>query len=127
MRIFKYLLLVLLIMLSAAILQAMKFPQGNTGRIEGFVLDEKGAPIARASVQAFNTMNGGTSKGSAQPNGFFRIVDLAGGKYSLWVEAKGYASEQFPVVIVEDGQATRKDIQLKRELALSKHSRHLAQ
>ena len=125
MRSFKYLLLALLILLGAAILQAMKFPQGSTGRIEGFVLDEKGAPIARGSVQAFNTMHGRTSTASAQPNGFFRIVDLAGGRYSLWVEAKGYASEQIPSVIVEDGQATRKDIHLKREFAMSKHSRHL--
>ena len=114
-------------MLGAAILQAMKFPQGNTGRIEGFVLDEKGAPISRVSVQAFNIMHGGTSTASAQPNGIFRIVDLARGRYSLWVEARGYASEQILVVIVEDGQATRRDIRLKRELALSKHSRHLAQ
>ena len=111
MRSFKYLQLALLIMLGAAILQAMKFPQGNTGRIEGFVLDEKGAPISRVSVQAFNimhggtsTMHGGTSTASAQPNGIFRIVDLARGRYSLWVEARGYASEQILVVIVEDGQ-----------------------
>jgi len=46
MRSFKYLQLALLIMLGAAILQAMKFPQGNTERIKGFVLDEKGAPIS---------------------------------------------------------------------------------
>jgi hypothetical protein len=126
MRSFKYLLLALLILLGAAILQAIKLPQGSTGRIEGFVLDENGAPIARVSVQAFNIMHAGVSTASAQANGFYRIVDLAGGRYSLWVEARGYASEQIPVVIVEDGQATRKDIQLKRELALSKHGRHLA-
>lgn len=127
MHSFKYLLLALLIMLGTGFLQAMKFPQGNTGRIEGFVLDQKGAPIARVSVQAFDIMHGGASTAPAQLNGFFRIVNLAGGRYSLWIEAKGYASEQIPVVIVEDGQATRKDIQLKRELALSKHSRHRAQ
>ena len=126
MRGFKNLLLGLLIMLGSAILQAMKFPQGGTGTIEGFVLDEKGAPIARGSVQALNIMHGGASTASAQANGFYRIVDLAGGRYSLWIEAKGYASEQIPLVVVEEGQATRKDIQLKRELALSKHGRHLA-
>jgi hypothetical protein len=102
----------------------MKFPQGGTGRIEGFVLDEKGAPIARGSVQALNTMHGGASTVSAQANGFYRILDLAGGRYSLWIEAKGYASEQIPLVVVEEGQATRKDIQLKREPTLSKHNRH---
>jgi hypothetical protein len=74
MRSFKYLLLALLILLGAAILQAMKFPQGSTGRIEGFVLDEKGAPIARVSVQAFNIMHAGVSTASAQANGFYRIV-----------------------------------------------------
>lgn len=125
MRSFKFLMLALLVLLGAAILQAMKFPQGSSGWIEGFVLDEKGAPIAQVSVQAFNIIHGGRSTASAQPNGFFRIADLAGGRYSLWVEARGYASEQIPMVIVEDGQATRKDIRLKRELALSKHSRHL--
>jgi hypothetical protein len=56
MRGFKNLLLGLLIVLGSAILQAMKFPQGGTGTIEGFVLDEKGAPIARGSVQALNIM-----------------------------------------------------------------------
>jgi hypothetical protein len=124
MRSFKYLLLGLLILLGSAILQAMRFPQGGTGRIEGFVLDEKGAPIASGSVQALNIMHGGASTASAQANGFYRIVDLAGGRYTLWIEARGYASEQIPVVIVEDGQATRKDIQLKREPTLSNHYRH---
>ena len=124
MRSFKYLLLGLLILLGSAILQAMKFPQGGTGSIEGFVLDEKGAPIARGSVQASNIMHGGASTASAQTNGFYRIVELAGGRYSLWIEARGYSSEQIPMVVVEDGQATRKDIQLKREPTLSKHNRH---
>ena len=126
MRSFKYLLVALPIMLAAAILQAMKFPESNTGRIEGFVLDEKGAPIARASVQALDIMHGGAITASAQANGFFRMY-LAGGRYSLWVEAQGYASEQIPMVVVEDGQAARKHIHLKRELSLRKHSRHLAQ
>jgi hypothetical protein len=124
MRNFKYLLLGLLILLGSAILQAMKFPRGGTGSIEGFVLDEKGAPIARGSVQALNIMYGGASAASPQANGFYRIVDLAGGRYSLWIEARGYASEQIPLVVVEDGQATRKDIQLKREPTISKHNRH---
>ena len=122
MRRFKYLLLVLLMLLSAAILLALNLGRSSPGSIEGFVFDEKSAPVARVSVEAFNIMHGGTSMASAQPNGFFRIGDLAGGRYSLWVEARGYTSERIPVVIVEDGQATRKDIQLKRELALRWHS-----
>jgi len=111
----KYLLLILLFLLAAAILLGMRFPQGASGSIEGFVRDENGTPIARVSIQAFNIMHGETSAASAQPNGFFRIVDIAGGRYSLWVEARGYTSAHIPMVIVEDGRPTRKDIQLKRD------------
>jgi hypothetical protein len=116
MRSLKYVLLILLILLGIAIPLAMRFRQGNTSSIEGFVLDEKGLPIARATVQASNIMHGGLTKASSQPNGFYRIVDLVGGRYSLWVEAKGHTSEWIPMVIVEEGQTTRKDIQLKREI-----------
>jgi hypothetical protein len=97
-------------------LLAMRFPQVNSGSIEGFVHDERGAPIARVSVQAFNIMRGGTSRATAQSNGYFRIADLVGGRYNLWVEARGYNSERIPLVVVEDGRATRKDIQLNRDL-----------
>lgn len=121
MRGFKYLLLGLLILLGGAILQAMRFPQGGTGRIEGFVLDEKGAPIASGCVQALNTMHGGANTASTRANGFYRIVGLAGGRYALWIEARGYASKQIPLIVVEEGEATRKDIQLKREPTLSSH------
>ena len=127
MRSFNHLLIALLVLVGAAVTQAMRFSEGGTGSIEGFVLDEKGLPIARCDVQAFNIMHGGTKTAASQPNGFYRIVDLDGGKYSLWVKAIGHTSEWIPLVIVEDGRATRKDIHLERELALSKHSRHRAQ
>ena len=68
------------------------------------------------SVQASNIMHGGVATASSQPNGFYRIVDLVGGRYSLWVEARGHTSEWIPMVIVEEGRATRKDIQLTREI-----------
>ena len=116
MRNLKYVLLSLLLLLVIAIPLAMRFRPGDTGSIEGFVLDQAGLPIARATIQASNIMHGGVTTASSQFNGFYRIVDLAGGRYSLWVEAKGHTSELIPTVIVEEGQATRKDIQLKREL-----------
>ena len=124
MRGFNYLLLVLVISLGATVLQAIKIPQRTPGSIEGFVRDEKGAPISGVSAQAFNILRGEASMASVLPNGFFRIVNLAGGKYSLWVDAKGYTSNEIPLVVVEDGQATRKDIQLRRELVLSKGLKH---
>ena len=76
------------------------------------MLDQAGLPVARATVPASNIMHGGVAPASSQPNGFYRIVELAGGGYSLWVEARGHTSEWIPMVIVEEGRTTRKDIQL---------------
>jgi hypothetical protein len=92
-------------------------PDGDAGSIEGFVRDQTGRPIVRVAVQAFNIMHGGVTAAVSQANGFFRISELVGGRYSLWIQVKGYTAEEIPMLVVEDGQATRKDIQLKQELA----------
>ena len=127
MRRVNHLQIAFLILLGAAVTLAMRLSEGATGSLEGFVLDEKGTPIGGCVVQVFNIMHGEQSTASAQPNGFFRIVALAGGRYSVWVEARGYTSARIPLVIVEEGRATRKNIRLEREIALSRHSRHRIQ
>ena len=116
MRSFKYLRLILLLLLAIAIPLAMSFGQGRTGNLEGFVLDQAGLPVAGASVQASNIMHGGVIRASSQSNGFYRLANLDAGRYSLWVKARWHTSEWIPIVIVEEGQTTRKDIQLKREI-----------
>ena len=78
--------------------------------------DDSGSAIPRASIQAFNIIRGGFNTSVSRPTGYYQIVDLAAGRYSLWVEAKGYTSEWIPVLIVEEGQATKEDVRLKREL-----------
>jgi hypothetical protein len=62
-----------------------------------------------------STYAGGCCAVVSQPNSFYRIADLDGGRYSLWVEAKGYTL-QWILEVVVDVRVTRKDIQLKREL-----------
>jgi hypothetical protein len=89
----KYLLLILLLLLAIAIPLAMSFRQGRTSNLEGFVLDQAGLPVAGASVQASNIMHGGVIRASSQSKGFYRHANLDAGRYSLWVEAKGHASE----------------------------------
>jgi hypothetical protein len=116
MRNLKYWLLLLLIVPAIAIPLTIKLREGNTGSIEGLVVDDRGLPIARATVQASDIMRAGFTAAVSQPNGFYRIADLAGGRYSLWVEAKGHSSGWIPLVIVEEGRVTKKDIQLKREI-----------
>jgi len=122
MRNYKCLLILLNLLAGSLLLTAMS-SDGEAGSIEGFVRDQTGRPIVRVAVQAFNIMHGGVTAAVSQSNGFFRISELVGGRYSLWIQVKGYSAEEIPMLVVEDGQATKKDIQLKRELAhQSRHS-----
>jgi hypothetical protein len=119
MRIIKEALLVIFIVFAAIVLLGFKMPfitAPATGSIEGFIIDQAGVPVARARVQASNIFYGGCFTSTSEPNGFYRVAELPGGRYSLWIEAKGHNSEWIPLVVVEEGKATRKDIQLKRDI-----------
>ena len=78
MRSFKYLLLILLLLLAIAIPLAMSFRQGNTGSIEGFVLDQAGIPVVRATVQATNILHGGVPMGRHGPPIGMKISSSSG-------------------------------------------------
>jgi len=120
MRNYKGFLILPSLLAGSLLLTAMS---SDGGSIEGFVRDQTGRPIVRVAVQAFNIMHGGVTAAVSQSNGFFRIAELAGGRYSLWIQVKGYTAEEIPMLVVEDGQATKKDIQLKEDLAhQSRHS-----
>jgi len=79
-------------------------------------MDQVGMPIAQARIQACNTMYGGCTSTVSEPSGSYRIDGLAAGRYSLWAEARMHTSEWTPVIIVEEGQMTRHDIQLRRDI-----------
>lgn len=118
MRRYRFLPLVFLLLLAVSVPFAKQWRQGGsaTGGIEGLVTDQADMPVARASVQACNTMRGGCTSALSDPSGFYRIEGLAAGRYSLWTEAKLHTSEWTPMVIVEEGQLTRHDIHLRREI-----------
>jgi hypothetical protein len=120
MRWFKFLQFVFLFLLVVSVPFAKQWRQGPTGGatggIEGLVLDQAGMPVAQARVQACNTMYGGCTSTLSESSGSYRIDGLAAGRYSLWAEAKMHTSEWTPLVIVEEGQLTRHDIQLRRDI-----------
>jgi len=95
---------------------ARLLPDGGSGGIEGLILDQAGMPVMQAKVQACNVMQGGCLGTISQSNGFYRITGLAGGRYSLWAEADRHASVWMPLIVVEEGQTTRQDIELRREI-----------
>lgn len=94
----------------------------GSGGIEGMIVDQVNTPIAMAHVQACDTMRGGCVGVYSRPDGFYQITGLAGGRYSLWAEANRHTSEWMPMVLVEEGQITRQDIQLTREIPTMEHA-----
>jgi hypothetical protein len=86
------------------------FAQGSTGKIEGRVRDQAGAPIANAQVflvgTAFNALT--------NPQGYYFINNVPAGTYSVRAAFIGYKSTQVDGVKVLAGQTGTVDIQLEQ-------------
>ena len=84
--------------------------QGSTGKIEGRVRDQAGAPIANAQVflvgTAFNALT--------NPQGYYFINNVPAGTYSVRAAFIGYKSTQVDGVKVLAGQTGTVDIQLEQ-------------
>ncbi len=105
----KYILLIVLILLLGSIPLAM---QREDGRIVGLVTDDHGIAIAGAAVEARNTMTGAVFRGVVDGSGSYKLEGLPQGRYSLWVRAEGHDSLWIREIIVDRGQAVRRDIRL---------------
>src|SRR5215207_9896623 len=86
------------------------FAQGSTGKIEGRVRDQAGAPIANAQVflvgTAFNALT--------NPQGYYFINNVPAGTYSVRAAFIGYKSTQVDGVKVLAGQTGTVDVQLEQ-------------
>ena len=84
--------------------------QGSTGKIEGRVRDQAGAPIANAQVfivgTAFNALT--------NPQGYYFINNVPAGTYNIRAAFIGYKSTQVDGVKVLAGQTITVDIQLEQ-------------
>ncbi|HEV2084754.1 MAG TPA: carboxypeptidase regulatory-like domain-containing protein [Gemmatimonadales bacterium] len=84
--------------------------QGSTGKIEGRVRDQAGAPIANAQVfivgTAFNALT--------NPQGYYFINNVPAGTYNVRAAFIGYKSTQVDGVKVLAGQTITVDIQLEQ-------------
>jgi len=116
MRGFKVLSLLAFALAVLSLASMAKQIQQGSGAIEGLILDQAGIPVMQAKVEACNVFRGGCIGTVSQSNGFYRISGLPAGRYSLWAEANRYGSVWMPLIIVDEGQTTRQDIELRREI-----------
>jgi hypothetical protein len=84
--------------------------QGSTGKLEGRVRDQAGAPIANAQVfivgTAFNALT--------NPQGYYFINNVPAGTYNVRAAFIGYKSTQVDGVKMLAGQTITTDIQLEQ-------------
>jgi Carboxypeptidase regulatory-like domain/TonB-dependent Receptor Plug Domain len=86
------------------------FAQGSTGKLEGRVRDQAGAPIANAQVfvvgTAFNALT--------NPQGYYFINNVSAGTVAVRANFIGYKSTQVEGVKVLAGQTITVDVQLEQ-------------
>jgi hypothetical protein len=63
---------------------------GNAGTIEGSVVDQSGAAIAKAEVNIHNAVSGYSQSVLSGPDGTFQLVNIPPNQYHLEVKAPGF-------------------------------------
>ena len=87
--------------------------QDTTGTIEGAITDKSAAAVAGAQVVARNLGTGFTKETSAGADGFYRLLLLPVGEYSVTVNAPQFATLVRQSVQVSVSQTVRVNAQLE--------------
>jgi outer membrane receptor protein involved in Fe transport len=86
---------------------------GVTGSISGTVSDPSGGVVVGASVVALNVDTGVKSTTQTNGQGFYSFPNLPIGRYSVQIQATGFAEFQVTNLIVDVNNALRVDATLK--------------
>jgi outer membrane receptor protein involved in Fe transport len=89
------------------------FAQDPTGAIEGAVSDPSTAVVPNARVVARNLDTGFLREATAGDNGFYRLLLLPTGRYSLVIESAPFATAVREPIEVSVNQTARVNVQLQ--------------
>ena len=92
-------------------LAGMAYGQETTGVIEGTVVDAQGARIPGATVLVEG--NAFSRTVTADSSGFYRLLQVPAGKYSITTSATNFTTERSDDIHVTLGRTTTADITLK--------------
>lgn len=85
----------------------------TTGRVSGQVLDETGAPLPGASVEAKSRDTGLTLVAVSDSRGVYRIVSMPVGTYAVTASLSGFGKQSDAHVVVTLGSASTLDFKLR--------------
>jgi hypothetical protein len=97
----------------ALVLPRVAAAQDPTGSVEGAVTDRTAAAIRGARVVASNLDTGLSKETETAADGFYRILLLPVGKYSVTVQAKGFATLVREAIDVNVSQSVRINAELE--------------
>jgi carboxypeptidase family protein/peptidase M1-like protein len=83
------------------------------GRVEGTVLDPKGARVAQAKVTLTDAAGKAVSQTQTDGDGRFTFPDVADGRYSITVEASGFSKASTSQVEVKSGKSEALTVRLE--------------
>jgi hypothetical protein len=87
--------------------------QDATGRIVGNAMDQSGAPISDVTVTVTNTATSDAQKTVTDANGFYQVVGLAIGTYTVIFEHSGFRNQVFERQGLQINQALRLDARME--------------
>ncbi len=83
----------------------------ETGKIKGVVLNETGQPLSGAKI----TVVGTTWKAETDKDGYYTIIGVRAGTYTLKCEYSGYAPKEVKDIKVEIGKTTTQNFKMRPE------------
>jgi hypothetical protein len=83
---------------------AMGQSQASSGQIAGTVTDKAGAAVVGATVKAVNTQTGLEQSATTNDEGFYQLILLPPGIYTVTIEASGFAKATVSKVEVSVGR-----------------------
>lgn len=102
-----------LLLLALLALPLTAFAQTTTSTIEGNVNDAQKSVVAGAQVIIKNAALGIERTATTNEEGFFRVIALPAGNYSIAVSASGFASRNFENIEVTLNRTLRFDVDLE--------------
>ncbi len=95
------------------VLQCAALAQTNSGQISGTVSDTSGAVVPGAAVTVINEDTRLESKATTSAAGFYFVVNLAVGNYSVTVEQKGFRKAEKKGLSLDDAAHATVDFKLE--------------
>ena len=89
------------------------YGQQTSGNIQGTVYDQSGATVPGAAVVATNIATGAENQTVSTSAGEYRIQNLLAGKYTIAVDASGFAKSRVDDITVDINQTVTANVTLQ--------------